>query len=147
VALDRTKGGYFNGTFLDGNNLLSPITVQTSLGINSYQAAQVLNAANKNNKWKQQSGVTVDSSPNVNWVASDVAGNKNYKDIALYALFVHELGNAIAIQLKIKDRWTANSGQMGGVKDQDIGSLFEICVFGGGIVGLQTGRVGPSREY
>ena len=106
--------------------------------------AGIVNRARPGENWTAQSGATIDGSPSANWVASDVASNRQrYTDIGVFALYVHELGNLIASQLGIADRWNRNPNDP--TDDPDIGQALENCVFGGR-VGLRSGRVGNNRE-
>lgn len=95
-----------------------------------------------------QSGLTLGRYPTNNFIASDVAGNRKlYTDVGVLAVFIHELGNSIAIQLMPGQETAFKGYGLNGINDndRDYGTNLEACVFGG-IVGLRTGRVGSNRE-
>ncbi|MGH9877785.1 MAG: hypothetical protein ACRD5H_09115 [Nitrososphaerales archaeon] len=74
-----------------------------------------------------------------------------YKEIGLFALQIHEVGNTLA-NTKFLDvdeslapqRWR-DARRRVGIADEDVGAAFETCVFGG-LVGLVSGKVGDKRE-
>ena len=83
---------------------------------------------------------------------SDVIKNSDFSEVAKFALFVHELGNALAGQRYLNGTSKTKMGDYGkqnrklGISDPDAGAALEACVYGG-IVGLRTGRIGTSREF
>lgn len=98
------------------------------------------------------SGATIANYPTQNRVAREVATDPNILDVAKFAVFVHELGNALAGQRYLNGTSKKKIGDYGaenkklGINDPDAGAALEACVYGG-IVGLRTGRVGTTREF
>ncbi|MGE3466579.1 MAG: hypothetical protein AB7J13_06565 [Pyrinomonadaceae bacterium] len=140
IALDY-RGFQFIGT-LDGKS----INVFTRFDKDSVELGLDLKHSRGARDSTPQSGLTLGNYPSNNNIASDVWNNPNYIGIGKFALFIHELGNALAgLRFFNKtDRRTIGDYSWGG--HDDAGAVFEACVFGG-IVGLRSGRIGTSREF
>jgi hypothetical protein len=94
------------------------------------------------------SGATFNYYPQRNYVARDVASDIRNTDIGVFGVFIHETANAIGDLYGLADPYSGYGKQNArrGIVDPDVGAAFETCVFGG-LVGLQSGRVGSSREF
>jgi hypothetical protein len=149
-AFNRSVGGSFVGTYYDSSSIEAgskSISVNTSIERHSRALAGDLNKATGDN-WKNQSGITLRNSPGLNWIASNVANGAEYSDVGVLALWVHELGNALAVQMEISKPFSGyaeENARVGVTDDADFGQTLETCVFGGR-VGLRSGRLGSSRE-
>ncbi|MCW5961699.1 MAG: RHS repeat protein [Pyrinomonadaceae bacterium] len=149
----NSKNGYikFTPTLPGGNGIpgigeISATTWFTQTGA----AIAALQNAESGTTFVAQSGYTSPRSTDVNWIAKEVAENSaKYKDVGFRALFIHEMGNMIANIIR-RNGWSNDHGvdnsKFFGVNDPDIGQKLENCVFGGR-VGLQSGRLGLSREF
>lgn len=156
ISFDRNMGGSFMvevaGELIEGT---------TSVSRDSKELGKLAKDVGSFGDGSPESGLTLGTNPSENFVASDVAGNNKISDIAVFALFIHELGNSIAGQryknslkrnskehgknLKQIGEYQEYAKKYGTGKHTDAGVALEGCVFGG-IVGLRSGRVGNSRE-
>ncbi len=148
IEFDRNTGGEFSGTFHGevGNMDLSTTTNVLNKDSKSLGVAMnnTLDPSERTNQI--QSGLTLGSYPTTNWIASDIASNSAaFTNVGLSALFIHELGNSLAVQLIGKSAFTDYGINGLNNNDKDYGTNLENCVFGG-IVGLRSGRVGSNRE-
>src|SRR6266705_539267 len=86
-----------------------------------------------------QAGLTLRTNPMQNFIANDVASSSSNTDTGLFALFIHELGNALGLQVGLSDPLSGFRAQNGkrGIDDPDVGAAFENCVFCG-LVGLRS---------
>jgi hypothetical protein len=109
--------------------------------------ATLYNNENGGVRFLTQSGYTTKRRKDFNWIAKEVLESK-YTLIGFQALYLHELGNMIANVFNMpnwEDSYGAENTKYG-TDDPDIGQKLENCIFGGR-VGLQSGRIGPSREF
>lgn len=156
------------GVVIAGASALLTTTVDrdsTTLGKELFQNGKVGDGS-------PNSGATFVGSGERNYIASDVYQNTQrtilgkttsgiYTEIGLFALRIHETGNAISdlrnrlaqgtknSEYGIRDKLIPINGygaenKRFGINDPDAGAALERCVFGG-IVNLRTGRVGTSR--
>jgi len=144
LGFSRETGGNFAGN-LNGQ-VFSVVTNVSSR--NSSTLGRQLKAVGGNPSGVDQSGATFGSSPNSNFIASDVASDSRNLNIGLFGLFIHELGNSLGKISGLADPFNGFAQQNSklGIKDPDVGAAFESCVFGG-LVGLRSGRVGSRREF
>jgi len=99
---------------------------------------------------RPNSGATFDTDPirERSFLANDIVFSPRSSSRGVLGLILHEAGNNLGRQRALEnifggyDNRTARGER---IRDCDVGAAFETCVFGG-IVGLQTGRVGPYRE-
>lgn len=153
-------GGYFRGS-VSG----LPLTITTAIDRDSAALGKQLKSENEGDPTVTggpETGLTSGyglSGSIRNWVASDTVAK--YKGVAndqlLIALWVHEVGNGLALARYINSKGTKSSDygkdikpirgyakETKGLKDPDGGAALENCVYGG-IVTLSTGRVGTRR--
>jgi hypothetical protein len=142
LNFDRATGGSFAGA--KGSQ---PFAVSTrSNGFTASNLGSMLKQIGVGNGGSN-SGATFNYNPKYNFVASDVASDSTYKDIGVFGVFIHEVADSLGDQYPLKDPYGGYAKQNAahGIGDPDVGAAFETCVFGG-LVGLQTGRVGSRRE-
>lgn len=158
----RETGGKFSYTDSVNAKLAAERGSSSTMGtfsgvtdVTTNSAASLAGMYNRENPGRQryldQSGYTSSNNTQRNWIARDVASNYNDypADNGFLGLFIHEMGNQIANQLGLNNWDTKFASEMAklGIKDGDYGAALESCSFGNkGIVGLRTGRLGPSRE-
>jgi RHS repeat-associated protein len=144
-AFDRDSGGAFEGVTSTGFVTTSVNATRFS----SERLGEFLAIVNHDPNGGPESGMVLRTNPKQGYIANDVAKDPKNTDIALLALFIHELGNSLGSQLKLKNPFSGYGAENKkyGISDPDIGAKFENCVFGNkGIVGLKSGRLGGSRE-
>ncbi|MDX2044729.1 MAG: hypothetical protein SF097_26195, partial [Acidobacteriota bacterium] len=97
---------------------------------------------------RPNSGAFFKSDQKTGYVASDVVRDNGYKYVGVLGVAIHELGNLLAMQTTVANPYSGyktKTARGENISDPDAGAAFETCVFGG-LVGLQSGRVGNKRE-
>ena len=143
LSFQRSTGGSFVG-MAGGKVLMSRTETNSYTSASLGQMLQTIGVGSG----KPNSGATFANYPERNYVASDLAADKNNTDIGVFAIFIHETANSIGDQYGLADPYGgyAKENAKHGITDPDVGAAFETCVFGG-LVGVKSGQVGNRREF
>ncbi len=141
-SFDRSVGGSFFG-LKGGQQIISRTETNAYDSIALGQMLKTIGVGDGG----PNSGATFNYYPQRNYIARNVASDPGYTDIGVFGVFTHELANSVGEQYALTDPFSGYAKQNAkyGIVDPDVGAAFETCVFGG-LVGLQTGRVGSARE-